>query len=96
MWYSVWTRPLWKWRVASGNMLEADVAREGAEERDSVANEHGNPRDDEPLDEARGQEPLDGDAAVNIKVLGAASGESRKDVRRRPGHLLHDATDDGG
>jgi hypothetical protein len=52
--------------VASGNMLEADVAREGAEERDSVPDEHGDARDDEPLDKSGGKEPLNGNPTVNI------------------------------
>ena len=41
--------------LARRNVLETDVARCGAKERDSGANEHGYARDDEALDESRAE-----------------------------------------
>ena len=35
------------WVVAGGDVTEADVARQGAEEGDAFANEHGDASDDE-------------------------------------------------
>ena len=48
------------WVVVGGHVMEAGVARQGAEERDAVANEHRDASDDETLNEARAQELLVG------------------------------------
>ena len=39
---------------------------------------------------------LNRDPAVDVEVVGAARGESRNDLRRRPGHLFDDASADRG
>ena len=48
------------WVVVGGHVMEAGVARQGAEERDAVAHEHRDASDDETLNEARAQELLVG------------------------------------
>jgi hypothetical protein len=65
-------------------VAEPDVARQGAEERDPLSDEHGHAGDDETLNEPLAQEPLDRDPAVDVEVVSAARREPRDDLRRRP------------
>jgi hypothetical protein len=57
--------------LARGDVAEADVLHEGTEKRDALADEHGDLADGEAVDLAGAEKILDGDAAVNIDVLGA-------------------------
>src|SRR5664280_152319 len=77
--------------MPSRDVTEPHVARQGAEERDSVSNEHRHARDNETLNEPRAQEPLNRDPAVDVEVVGTARSESGNDLGRRPGHLFDDA-----
>ena len=54
--------------------------RQAAEERNAFSDEHGDTRDDEALNEARAQELLNRDSAVDVEVAGAAGGELRNDL----------------
>jgi hypothetical protein len=72
--------------------MEPHIARQGAEERNSVSNEHRHASDDETLNEPRAQESLNRDPAVDVEVVGAAGSESRNDLSRRPCHLFNNAS----
>jgi hypothetical protein len=78
--------------VPSGYVAEPNVVRQGAEERNSISNEHRYARDNEALNEPRAQELLNRDPAVDIDVAGATRSELRDDVSRRPGHLFNNAS----
>ena len=82
--------------VASRYMTEPDIARQGAEERNSVSNEHRHASDNETLNEPRAQEPLNRDPTVDVEVVGPTSGELRNDLSRRPGHLFNNASGSRG
>lgn len=71
--------------VASRYVVEPNVARQGAEERNSFSNEHRHANDNETLNEPRTQEPLNRDPTVDIEVVGTTRSELRNDLSRRPG-----------
>src|SRR5579859_2210930 len=84
------------WVVAGGDVMEMDVARQGAEEGDAVSNEHGDASDDEAVHEAGAQKLLNSDAAVHVDVLDATGSEFGNNFGARPGHLLDTASAHGG
>ena len=47
-------------------MLQHDIARQRAEQRDPSADEHRHAGDNEPLNEAGVKKPLDGDPAIDV------------------------------
>jgi hypothetical protein len=53
---------------------EGDIVCDGAKERDPGTYEHGNARDDQPLNEPGLKKPLNGDSAIDVDVPDAASG----------------------
>src|SRR5712692_3277092 len=73
-------------------VTEPNVARQGAEERNSFSNEHRHASDNETLNEPRVQEPLNCDPTVDVEVAGTTSSELRNDLSRRPGHLFNNAS----
>jgi hypothetical protein len=75
--------------VPSGYVTEPNVARQGAEERNSVSNEHGNTCDYEALNEPSPKKPLNGDPAINVNMADAANGKLRHDFGRIPRHTLY-------
>src|ERR1700738_646673 len=68
--------------VASRNVLERNVVREGTEEGNSVADEHGHARDHQTVNDPGAEEALDGEAAVDVEMVGASGGELRNDLSR--------------
>src|SRR2546426_12163812 len=78
--------------VTSRYVTEPNVAREGAEERNSLSNKHRHASDNETLNEPRSQEPLNGDPTVDVEVLGTTNSEPRNDISRWPGHLFNNAS----
>ena len=56
-------------------VTEPNVARQGAEERNSFSNEHRHASDNETLNEPRVQEPLNRDPTVDVEVAGTTSSE---------------------
>ena len=71
--------------VARCDVAELNVTRQAAGKRGiPFSDEHGNTRDGETLDEACAQEALNGDAAVDVEMVGTAGGELRDDLLRRP------------
>ena len=72
--------------------MQPHIARQGAEERNSVSNEHGHTSDDETLNQACAQESLNRDPPVDVEVVGATGGEFGNNLSRRPGHLFHNAS----
>src|ERR1044072_1248953 len=68
-----------------GHVRETYVVRQRSEERDAGAEEDGDARDDQPLDQARFEEALDGDAAVDVDVIDAALFQRGDDVARIAG-----------
>src|SRR5260370_37342760 len=80
--------------VPSRDVAEPNVARQGAEERNSVSNEHGHASDHETLNEPRAQEALNGDPTVDIEVVDTTGSELRNDVSRRPSHLFNEGSPD--
>src|SRR5437667_11022604 len=73
-------------------VAKPNVARQTAEQRNSLSNEHGHARDNEPLNGPLAQKPLNRDSPVDVQVLDPAGSELRDDLRWRPGHLFHDAS----
>ena len=61
--------------VPSRHVTEPNVARQGAEERNSVSNEHRNASDNETLNEPGAQEPLNRDPTVDVEMLCTSSSE---------------------
>lgn len=59
-----------------------DVARKGSEQWDPFSDQHRNPGDHEPLDESVAQESLNGDAAINVGMLGAGCFKPADDFAR--------------
>ena len=75
--------------LARRDMPKRHVVRQGAEERNPGANEHGNARDDQAVDEPGRKEALDRDPAIHVHVLEAAGGKLGDDVGRSPRQVLH-------
>src|SRR5262245_40986211 len=82
--------------VARRDVLESDIARCGAKERDSGADEHGNACDNESLNKSGLKKPLDSDPAIHVNMPDAASGKLRHDFGRIPRHTLHHSPGGGG
>ncbi len=78
--------------MPSRYVTEPNVAREGAEERNSLSNEHRHASDNETLNQPRAQEPLNRDPTVDVEVVSATGSELRNDLSRRPGHLFNNAS----
>jgi len=57
-------------------MAKPDVVGEGAEERNTVSNEHRYTSDSEALNQSRAQKLLNRDPAVDVKMIGTAGSES--------------------
>ena len=77
-------------------MVEEDVAGDGTEEGNTPADEDGDTGDDEAVDEARGEEALDGDAAVDVGVFESAGAELADNFGGCAGHLVDDPVFDPG
>src|SRR4051812_24704632 len=73
------------------DMIEANVAREGAEERNPLANEHGQTTDDHTVDESGAEKFLNGDSAVHVKAHSTQRSKFGNNLCRRACHLLNDA-----
>jgi len=71
------------------DVLEVDVAQQGAEEGNTLPDQDWHTGDDEALDQSGAEELLDGDAAVDIDVSKAAGFKFRNEFWRRAGHLLN-------
>lgn len=69
---------------------EPDVAVRGPEEGNAGPDENGNAGDDQPLDEARAQEALDGDPAVDVGVLYPIGTQPVHDVAGPAGKVPHE------
>src|SRR5262250_801093 len=82
--------------VARRDVLESDIARCGAKERDSGADEHGNACDNEALNKSGLKKPLDSDPAIHVNMPDAASGKLRHDFGRIPRHTLQHSPGGGG
>ncbi len=78
--------------VPGGYVAEPNVARQAAEERNSLSNEHWHSSDDEALNGPRTQEPLNGDAAVDVQVVDPTNGKLGNNLSGRSAHLFHNAT----
>src|SRR6185312_1700205 len=76
---------------AGGNVPQINVARYWSKQRNALADQHRNARDNHPIYESGCEEALDGDAAVNIRMFEAALRKLRHDFRRFARHLLHDS-----
>jgi len=79
-----------------GDVSERHVVRKAAEKRNAFADEHRDAGDDEPLNEARAQKSLNGDAAVDVEVVSARGREAPDDFGGLAAHLFDDAADDDG
>jgi hypothetical protein len=82
--------------VPSGDVPEAEIAGERAEERNALSEKDGDAGNGEVLDETRTQEALYGNATINIKMLGSGGGESGDDLGRWTGHLFDRILGDTG
>ena len=78
--------------VPSRYVTEPHVARQGAEERNSVSNEHRNASDNKTLNEPCAQESLNRDPTVDVEVVGTTSSKLRNDLSRSPGHPFNSAS----
>ncbi len=77
-------------------MAEVDIVRECGEERDAFADQDGDAGDRDVLNQAGAEEALDGDASVDVGVVGAGGGEFGDDFFGRAGHLFDLASADCG
>src|SRR5262245_21475861 len=82
--------------VARCDVLESDIARCCAKERDPGADEHGNACDNESLNKSGLKKPLDSDPAIYVNMSDAASCKLRHDFGRIPRHTLHHSPGGGG
>ena len=73
-------------------VIQPQIARQGAKERNSVSYEHRHTSDNKTLDEAGAQESLNRDPSVDVEVVGATGSEFRNDLSRSPSHLFHNAS----
>ena len=73
-------------------VLEHDVARRRAKERDPTTNDHRNARNGQALNEPSPQKRLDCNAAINVRMSKAAPCERRYDLFWRPRHPLYDCS----
>src|ERR1700680_2125620 len=80
------------WIVLRRYVTEPQIARQGAEERDPFPNEQRHAGDNETLNEACTQEPLNRDASVDVEVMSATGGQLRNDLSRRSPHLFHNTS----
>jgi hypothetical protein len=74
--------------VLRSDVSKLDVARKGAEERDSVANQDGISINDGPLNHAGTQKVLHRDTAIDIDMLKTASGKLENNFCWVSGHLF--------
>src|SRR5271157_5053164 len=79
--------------VSSRYVTEPYVSRQGAEERNSLSNQHRYASDNETLNLSRAQKPLNRDSTIDVEVVRATSCESRNNLRRSPGHLFNRPVD---
>src|SRR4051794_32050215 len=77
------------WIVPSRYVMETDIVRQGAEERNTGANEHGNARNNETLNKPGLEKPLNGDPAIHISMPDAASIKLRHDFSGIPRHMFY-------
>ena len=84
------------WIVTRRHMAETNVVLQRSEQRDALANQHGNASDYQALNEAGAQKALDCFAAIDVQVGRAGCGEPRNDVGRIPVHLFYIAAFGGG
>src|SRR5215510_6961961 len=82
--------------VARCDVLESDIARCGAKERDSGTDEDGNACDNESLNKSGLKKPLDSDPAIHINMPDSTSAKPRHDFGRIPRHRLHHSPGWGG
>ena len=75
--------------LACRDVLESDIDRHIAKQRDTGADQHWNARDDEPMNEPSSKKSLDGDPAIYVNVPNPAGGKPRHDFRWCPRHMLH-------
>lgn len=76
--------------LPSADMGKSDVPWERAEERNAGADQYGNARDDQALNEAGSKEALDRDAAVNVDVFDATASKLRNNIRGLSRYSLDD------
>src|SRR5581483_538733 len=69
-------------------MREGDIAPQWPKERDARTDEHRNPGDDEPVNQAGLKELLNGDPAIHVDVLDSAVLELRHNLGGRAAHPL--------
>ena len=70
-------------------MTKVYIVRQGSEQRNSLADEHRHPRDDETMNEPRAQEPLNRDSTVDVDMFCTARGELRDDLGWSSAHLFN-------
>src|SRR4030095_7121560 len=76
--------------LARRDVLESDIDRHLAKQRDTGADQHWNASDDEPMNEPSSKKSLNGDPAIYVNVPNPAGGKPRHDFRWCPRHVLHD------
>lgn len=67
-------------KVTRHDMPQAQVPLQGAEDRDTRANEHGDPRDYNAIDEASPQKAVNSLAAIDIGMVDVAGRKFGKNV----------------
>src|SRR5438132_12579987 len=70
-------------------VAKPNVARQTAEQRNSLSNEHGHARDNEPLNGPLEQKPMNRDSTVVVHVLVLAVSDMRAHLLYRTGHMFH-------
>ena len=78
------------------DVLEDDVVRYSAKERNPSADEHRNASNNEALNEPSLKKALNSDPAIHVNVPDAASSKLRHDFGGSPRHTLHHSPERGG
>lgn len=78
--------------MLSRYVMQPDIARQRVEKGNSITNQYRHSSDDDALNEACSQEPLNRDPSVDVEVVGTTSSEFCNDLGRSSSHLLHSAS----
>ncbi|HXX17872.1 MAG TPA: hypothetical protein VEJ46_00575 [Candidatus Acidoferrum sp.] len=76
-------------------MAQNDVPRHWAKQRDARPDQYGHSRDHQSVDTSSREKALNGDPAVDVRMLKAAGFEPGGDFGGFSGHLLHHSAFDG-
>ena len=75
--------------LPSGDVLQPNIVRQRSKEGNAFPQQHGDPGDDQPLNQAGPEKTLDGDAAIHVDMADAAFFKLTNDVLGVARELFH-------